>query len=554
MTRTLTGVVMVLGVTLATNAAAQPSSDLDDGIPVTSPVVRQNCGRCHPSDADGRMTRISYQRTTPEGWQQTIRRMVLLDGLEIDPADAREAVRYLANQQGLAPEEAREGAFEVERRLVDYVYTADVETQETCNRCHSFGRVLNQRRTREEWQLLTAMHQGFYPLVDFQSFYRRDANDDGSDDDANDPPAVDKAVEHLSEVFALSTPEWSAWAATMRPPRLAGTWALVGSQQGRGPVYGRVTVTAVSNAVDEFQTQIDYAYARTGESVTRVGNVVVYTGFQWRGRSTTSSGEALREVMFVDRNWRETSGRWFSGNHDEFGLDVTLRRVDTEPVVTGVHPPVVGVTDASVSLSIYGANLPVDLSPSDVDLGPGITVTEVVEASPSLALVRATLASDVTIGSRDVFVGGGFLERGVSVYDQVHRLEVTPDTGMARVGGLAFPKRFEQFEARGYHNGADGEAHTADDLDLGVMEVEWSLEEYAATFGDDDTEFVGELDETGLFTPAVDGPNPARRGNANNVGDVWVVATLSGQNGARTLRARAHLLVTVPLYIRRDVQ
>jgi quinohemoprotein amine dehydrogenase len=55
-----------------------------------------------------------------------------------------------------------------------------------------------------------------------------------------------------------------------------------------------------------------------------------------------------------------------------------------------------------------------------------------------------------------------------------------------------------------------------------------------------------------LFTPALDGPNPKRSGNRNNVGDVWVVAELNSPDARDTskrLRARAHLLVTVPLYM-----
>ena len=57
---------------------------------------------------------------------------------------------------------------------------------------------------------------------------------------------------------------------------------------------------------------------------------------------------------------------------------------------------------------------------------------------------------------------------------------------------------------------------------------------------------------TGLFTPALDGPNPKRSGNRNNVGDVWVVATRPGIDGGAPLRGRAHLVVTVPLYMRWD--
>ncbi|HWW82747.1 MAG TPA: hypothetical protein VNZ26_04045, partial [Vicinamibacterales bacterium] len=79
-----------------------------------------------------------------------------------------------------------------------------------------------------------------------------------------------------------------------------------------------------------------------------------------------------------------------------------------------------------------------------------------------------------------------------------------------------------------------------------------SMEEYPATFSDDDTQFVGGINENGLFTPNLDGPNPKRSGNRDNVGDVWIVAELSqpAAGGAFTsLRARAHLLVTVPIYV-----
>ena len=48
------------------------------------------------------------------------------------------------------------------------------------------------------------------------------------------------------------------------------------------------------------------------------------------------------------------------------------------------------------------------------------------------------------------------------------------------------------------------------------------------------------------------GPNPARSGNRNNIGDVWVVATHKTSADATPMRARAHLVVTVPLYLRWD--
>ena len=99
--------------------------------------------------------------------------------------------------------------------------------------------------------------------------------------------------------------------------------------------------------------------------------------------------------------------------------------------------------------------------------------------------------------------------------------------------------------------GPDGKPGTPDDLDLGPLDARWAVEEYTATFKDDDIKFVGEIAQSGLFTPNVDGPNPKRSGNRNNIGDVWVVASFTppGDSTAKPLRARAHLLVTVPLYM-----
>ena len=107
-----------------------PSPDAkDEGIPVTSDLVKQKCSSCHKADDKGRLTRISFRRTTPEGWEETIKRMVSLNNVKIEPSEAREVLRYLADRHGLAPEEAKPAAFEVERRQIDYKYTGDRDTE-----------------------------------------------------------------------------------------------------------------------------------------------------------------------------------------------------------------------------------------------------------------------------------------------------------------------------------------------------------------------------------------------------------------------------------------
>lgn len=539
--------------------SAAPTAKPEEGIPIPDTMVQKACAPCHSVDDKQQISRISFRRNTPEGWQETIRRMVALNGLRIDPATAREVVKYLSDHLGLAPEEARPAAFEVERRIIDYKYTANADAEGVCNKCHSLGRVISQRRTREEWNLLIAMHRGWYPLVDNQAFRRpgpapRDASPDGRPPDTRHP--VEKAVEHLARAFPLKTAEWSSWSATMRPARLEGTWTINGTELGKGAVFGTVVITAAPGKSDEFTTETTLVYAQTGERVRRTGQALVYTGYQWRGRSSVGgvNDSDLREVMFVDRDWRTIEGRWFTGAYDEIGLDVRLDRAGTEPRVLGVDRQALRVGAANQSFQVYGANLPATLGARDLDFGPGVTVNGVSNVTPGAATVSVSVASTAAVGARDVFLAGS-RAKGPAIFDSMDAIRVTPAWAMARVGGAAFPKALAQFEARAFDNGPDSRADTPDDIDLGVVPATWTIEEFAATYDDDDVKFVGRINEqTGLFTPNIDGPNPARRGSRNNVGDVYAVATYTPEavdgKPAKPLRARGHLLVTVPLYMR----
>jgi quinohemoprotein amine dehydrogenase len=343
----------------------------------------------------------------------------------------------------------------------------------------------------------------------------------------------------------------------MRPARLEGTWTLRATQLGKGEMYGRMVVIPVAGSSDEFTTEITYMNSRNGERVSRTGRAVVYTGFQWRGRSTAGAGDSsgLREVMFVDREWRTMEGRWFTGGYDEIGLDVRLERVGAETHVAGVDKPALRAGATNQEIRIFGANLPAGLQASQIDLGPGITAARVVAVTPEVATVAVDVAAGAALGARDLFLAGASRARAVIVYDSIDSIKVTPTWAMARVGGVTFPKALAQFEARAFDNGADNRADTPDDIDLGLVDARWELEEFAATYDDDDVKFVGSIDRTsGLFTPNIEGPNTSRRGSRNNIGDVYVVAmyTPPGADGktGKPLRARAHLLVTVPLYMR----
>ncbi|HYW32696.1 MAG TPA: quinohemoprotein amine dehydrogenase subunit alpha [Gemmatimonas sp.] len=550
---------VVLGLftaTVCSTAAAQApppqaARDTTTGFVIRDQTTIANCRRCHAMDSAGYMSRISYLRKTPEGWETSLRRMVSLNGVKVDTAAARKIVRYLSDNQGLAPAEARPGRFESERRSADYAYTADTRTDNTCHQCHSMGRVITQRRTRPEWDLLIATHRALYPVVEFQGF-RNFAPP--PPDSAPRPHPMDAAVAHLSRAFPLRTQQWRAWSATMRSPRLEGTWLLSGTEAGKGRFYGQLTI-AKGPTDGEFTTRASYRYAGGGPAVTRQGRSIVYTGFQWRGRSTEQGRPAtdagMREVLFVEPGWQEMSGRWFTGAYDETGMDVTMTRLGMNAVVAGVAPRALRAGTRSQAVTIFGANLPRSVATAAVDFGPGVSVDRVVRATTDSVTVVVSVDSTAAPGARDFFLEGTTLQAGVTVYRTVDRIAVTPLAGLSRVGGIVFPKQVQQFDAIAYDNGADKKPNTEDDLEIGPVPATWSMDEYGATFDDDDVKYVGGISPQGLFTPALDGPNAKRRQERNNIGDVWVVATYQppGQP-RRPLTARAVLIVTVPLYVR----
>src|SRR5262245_19476925 len=84
----------------------EPAKPSEEGIPVTNALVIEKCGVCHTKDDKSNLSRISWERATPEGWEQAIKRMMRLNGLTLTPPEARTILKYLSTYHGLAPEEA----------------------------------------------------------------------------------------------------------------------------------------------------------------------------------------------------------------------------------------------------------------------------------------------------------------------------------------------------------------------------------------------------------------------------------------------------------------
>src|SRR5258706_7846408 len=201
----------------------------EEGIPVTSQLVISKCGSCHTPDKHNNMLRISWERATPEGWEQAIKRMVRLRGVALTPEDARSVLKYLSTYHGLAPEEAKPVMYYAEHRIQDETNIPNDNVRGACANCHPMARPLSWRRSQEDWKLLANLHIALYPTAD--EAFRLGINARGFDPERHQrPPGAplpgDEALAHLSKVAPLHTPEWAAWRARMRAPKLAGRWVV----------------------------------------------------------------------------------------------------------------------------------------------------------------------------------------------------------------------------------------------------------------------------------------------------------------------------------------
>jgi quinohemoprotein amine dehydrogenase len=548
------------GQTASATEAAKAAPE--EGIPVTDPLVLEKCGGCHVKDAKGNLSRISWERATPEQWEEALKRMVRLNGVRLAPAEAKAIVKYLATYHGLAPEEAKPVMYFAERRIQDETNIPNDTLRGACANCHPFAKPLSWRRSAEDWKLLTNLHVALYPQAD--EAFRLGINAGGFEehDRLPDPLPVEDALAYLGKTAPLHTPEWAAWRARMRAPKLAGRWLVSANILGRGKYTGELEIEP-GGADDEFTTRVKLVSMKDGSTLVREGHSLVYAGYSWRGRSkgTTPAGSApddllseMREVMWISPDQSQAEGRWFWGQYQEFGFDVKMLRASSDATVLGVDRSALKTGSQTNRVRLVGDNLPAQVAAADLDFGSGVTVRRVVSHSPTEVVAEVDVAADAVPGKRDVSLRRAVLQSAFSVYDRVDYIKVIPESVLARLGSEHHPKGYQQFEAIGYQRGADGKMHTADDVDLGPVDVAWSVEEFYSAYGDDDKEFVGKLSPTGFFTPASDGPNPKRKFMRNNYGDIWVVATAKNEKGSdgKPLVGKSYLVVTVPAYMQWD--
>jgi quinohemoprotein amine dehydrogenase len=544
-------------------APSSPSvaPESEAGIPVTDKLVIEKCSACHAPDAKGNLSRISWLRTTPEGWAQAIRRMVRLNGLTLTPEEGRQLIKSLATSHGLAPEEARPVMYVPEKRLVQEPnMPEDTVTRETCTRCHEWGRGMSWRRSKSEWQLLQELHSAMFDQAAQAFRVPNNWPNIGAPPNPSGKTPGELAAEHLTKNAGLNTPEWASWRPRIREAKIAGRWTVSANVPGQGQFVGEMTV-APTEVPDEFRTTVTLKSVNTGQTLTRSGTGLVYAGYSWRGRSQGASkasrpddvSSEARETLWFAPDQSNAEGRWYWGEYSEFGFDVKMKRAGTTAQVLAVTPSALKAGTTGTQVRILGENLPTAQA-GDIVLGAGVKVSRVVSSGKNELVVAVDVDANAVSGKRDADVGGAVLENAVAVYHKLDSIIVTPERTIARLGSDVHPKGYIQFEAIGYDSGVDGKVGTPDDVAIGSVDVNWKAEEFLSVYGDDDVQFVGELNNRGFFTPASDGPNPKRKFGRNNYGDIWVVASSKTEKDkdGNAVSGRSRLIVTVPSYMRWD--
>jgi quinohemoprotein amine dehydrogenase len=537
--------------------------ETEPGIPVTDAITKERCSGCHKADDKGNLTRISWIRTTPEGWEEAIKRMVRLNGLSVSPEDAKHILAYLAQDHGLAPEEAAPYRWYLEMRQIYSEPTPSPEVHIACASCHSFARPETWHRSPTEWKLLVNMHIGYFPVSENNSFHARPRPDgygvlpaslNTPRGNSSQPThyVVDDALDYLNKNNPLHTAAWSNWRASLSDPNLKGRWNVSASLAGKGKYFGSMTLTP-GTSTNSFTYTADLVREADGSKLSLSGQSMIYTGYEWRARGQATGIGAMRQVMTVSPDQSTLEGRWFWGGYQEFGFNVTAHRATSDPVVLGTNLSSIHAGSQNVALKIIGDNFPAELQISDIDLGTGVHVKSITSVKTKEISLLADVDPKIISGFRSVAVKSRTTPNVYAVYDKIDYIKISDESALARLGGNSHPKGYVQFEAVGYNRGLDGLPNTADDINLGPIQVKWSMEEFISHFGDNDREFVGSIDANGLFTPAAEGPNPQRKFTTNNTGDVWVVAKYQDKDSeGNPLTAKSYLIVTVPLYMKWD--
>jgi quinohemoprotein amine dehydrogenase len=452
--------------------------------------------------------------------------MMLIDDVDLAPAEKDHIIQYLSTHHGLAPEEARTVIYDVERRSHEETDIPKA-VMTACARCHNLARALSWRRSAADWKEFSNAH-----------FLRYNA------------PAGEDVIAFLEKEAPLWTKEWTGWSSPAAGKNPAGRWLVTASVLGRIKYLGELQLEA-AGPDGQFNTRAALQSVTDGTAFVRSGHGIMYGGYAWRGSSkgSNTAGSApddlsneAREVLTISPDGSTAAGRWFWGQYQELGVDIKIQRGSSDGTLLGVDGTLLKTGSHLNRVRLLGEQFPPQISPGDLDFGTGIVVRRIVSHNSSEIVVDADVAVKAPAGKRNIAFRHSVLPAAVAVYDHVDYIKVVPESAMSAFAEVTRSRGYQQFEAIAYQNGPDGKRHTKDDIELAPVDVTWSMK----IFYESDnarTEVVGSVSPTGLFIPAAESPK-------KNF-DVWVIAQAKADKDeeGQPLAGKAYLVVTVPSYV-----
>jgi len=509
-------------------------------------LVFRKCTGCHAPGADGRISRVEEIRTTPEEWAVIVDRMRRLHRMPLTRSEMDRLLKELCSTQILTPEEqARVSYLSLFHNAQEMEAPADKGEERmfaTCVRCHSAGKIRSYRMTPASWAKIRDFHLWFDPAVVYQMremHWREEAT---------------AVLEDMPKRYGYG----QAWTAPA--PQLAGRWAIVGTEPGKGSFRGEAELEGGADGEYRLRGVLRYS-DRTAERFE--GEATLYGGYalrtrtrhgvaETRGAYIVSGAEMKGENHFPAPRFRTSSATWI--------------RKDAGPRVARVSPPFL-LAGEKTTLRVEGVALPAVEAADVVFTGGPVKVLSARRAGPEVIEIQV-MAGAAAPGEAKLSVKG--LDAGaVAFAPGIDYIAVTPTVGRARLfGGRHVPAEGVQFQAIAYARKAKPEEQPpaaaptagaapaasrpdpASDVALGPVAARFNLAEEKTREGDDDLKYVGSISANGTYVPRGGyGPIPARAYSLEGSGLVKVLA--SYRRGAKTYDAEAQLAVTVPDYVQR---
>ncbi|MGE5753745.1 MAG: quinohemoprotein amine dehydrogenase subunit alpha, partial [Deltaproteobacteria bacterium] len=431
------------------------------GILVTNDLILKKCTDCHKAYGGTKVgerivSRISFLRKSPEGWEETLWRHKRIHGLSITKAEKETLILYLSDKQGLAPAEVAPYAYTLEKRDTKEKVEGQVVI-DMCVRCHSYAKTAIQRRTEEEWTKLANTHSGVLPMWLYQLQDVLDWED-----------TLAAGLKEISKRFPLETPEWKQWNSA-RPNVGDGKWIVAGYQAGKGAYNGEIEMKKTGAFAYSYRGTVEF---EDGEKQPIQGNATLYGGYAWRAEGTLA-GQPIREVFHISMDGTTFTGTRFANPHFE------LRGVETRIFAGGpgrilsVMPKAVQAGTKGATVTIVGTGLS-----KEVSFGDGVAVKRVISATSTKVVVSVDVHDKAATGFRATKAGGVGDDRKFAVYASIDYIKVLPSPAMSRTGGLGSAiKQLVQFDAMAYSRIVGGAAGSGGDIEIGRVPAAWKVVE-----------------------------------------------------------------------------